>query len=200
MKFPRGPRGFLLGSENSTIGSCGQNESKVTWMGQLVVCEGPGSDPQHCCKKLHTATCACNPGTEDRYRRIPVACWLASLTESVHSGFRERPCLKTQGGEQLKTTPSVDLWPPPASTLAHTSHMNMCTHAHVHVKKTLGLQTLHKQVGVQTDSQTPSWGILIAQHWAQEVAVEAGGLLVLGHPWVYNETLSQIKEGGGLER
>lgn len=52
---------------------------------------------------------------------IPGACWLANVAESVSSGFSERPCLRTQGAEELKRT-----------SVGSTS---LCTRAQRHVTK-----------------------------------------------------------------
>jgi hypothetical protein len=40
---------------------------------------------------------------ESKKKRIPGACWLASLAKSANSGFSERLCLKKYGGELEKT-------------------------------------------------------------------------------------------------
>lgn len=78
-----------------------------------------------------------------RDRRIPEAHWPTCLTVPFRE--RERPCLKVQGGEQLRKTADDNPW-----LLNALIHMEICTHTYEHA------HTLSK---LKVDANTPCWNL-----------------------------------------
>lgn len=78
----------------------------------MLRCEGLSLDPWHSCKQVgmagHAATPVLQRGGQDR---IPRACCPARIARSVSCRFSERSHLKEYGGEGLRKTAGVALWP-----------------------------------------------------------------------------------------
>lgn len=89
--------------------------------------------PSTLVKSSEACMCQYPQGSAGLFRQILWTCWPASLAKTSNSRLTERLCLKTQGGEPLRKTPAIDIWPPymhrqvgmhtytPACT--HTTHV-----------------------------------------------------------------------------